>query len=244
MIKALTASIALFMILPLTAGIAEGNAASAAGSQKRVSVRRFYSTSDSGWSATFHVISSPKGNILVDPGKYDDELASYVKSIGGLDAILITHGHWDKLRGLDAAVAANPKVLVYINDLDHPSLHDSVLNCSAEDGFSGSTKTDASTFGEGIHEIAGYSVEVIHTPGHTRGSSIFYFKDENMLFGGDMIMADLVGSSRHPSGSEKDRLASIRKFMRRAFPADMKIYCGHGDDTVYADLMKTNADLR
>lgn len=57
-------------------------------------------------------------------------------------------------------------------------------------------------------------------------------------------MPTLVGSSKHPGGNEKERLATIRKFKQLSFPADMKIYHGHGDATVYANLMKTNVDLR
>ena len=56
-------------------------------------VRSFQSTK--GFSSTVHVLSSKKGNILFDPGHYSEELSEYVDSIGGLDVILITHGHWD-----------------------------------------------------------------------------------------------------------------------------------------------------
>jgi len=209
-----------------------------------VIVQRFNSNSPHGWEADFHVISSKKGNILIDPGKYDDELASYIKSIGGVEAILITHGHWDKLRGLDEAVAANPGVAVYVHELDYPYFKDPVRNCSIENDFEGITETKAQTLTEGAYKIAGYMVRVIHTPGHTEGSVLYYFPDENILIGGDTIMLDLVGSSRHPGGNEADRQASIAKFKELTFPDDMKIYCGHGADTTYAELMRTNRDLK
>lgn len=210
----------------------------------QIKVQRFDSTSPEGWDASFQVISSEKGNILIDPGKYDDELAAYIQSIGGIDVILITHGHWDKLRGLDSALAANPDAAVYIHELDRPNLTDPVLNCSIEHKISGIVKTQARTFTEGNYKFGEYSVEIIHTPGHTRGSSLFYFKDENMLIGGDTIMAELVGSSKHPGGNEEDRQNSIQKFKQRVFPKSMKIYSGHGEEIVYADLMKTNKDLK
>jgi glyoxylase-like metal-dependent hydrolase (beta-lactamase superfamily II) len=209
-----------------------------------VTVRRFNSNSPHGWEADFHVISSKKGNILIDPGKYDDELASYIKFIGGVEMILITHGHWDKLRGLDEAVAANPGVAVYVHELDYAYFKDPVRNCSIENDFEGRTETKAQTLSEGVYKIARYKVEVIHTPGHTEGSVLYHFPDENMLIGGDTIMLDLVGSSKHPGGNEADRQASIAKFKRLTFPDDMKIYCGHGADTTYAELMRTNRDLR
>ncbi len=218
---------------------ASGSAAAA-----DITVRKFDSTGPRAWTASFHVISSEKGNILIDPGKYDDELAEYIESIGGVEAILITHGHWDKLRGLDEAVAANPDATVYVHELDYPYFSDPVRNCSIEQGFEGITETPAETLVEGTYQIAGYTVEVIHTPGHTEGSSLFYFPDENMLIGGDTIMADLVAGSEHPGGNEADRQASIQKFKELVFPDDMKIYSGHGADTTYAELMQTNRDLQ
>ena len=209
-----------------------------------VTVQRFNSNSPHGWEADFHVISSQKGNILIDPGKYDDELASYIKSIGGVEVILITHGHWDKLRGLDEAVAANPGAVVYVHELDYLYFKDPVRNCSIENDFEGITETTAQTLTEGAYTIAGYTVQVIHTPGHTEGSILYHFPDENMLIGGDTIMLDLVGSSRHPGGNEADRQASIAKFKGLVFPDDMNIYSGHGADTTYSELMITNRDLK
>ena len=209
-----------------------------------IKVRKFDSTDELGWSASFHVISSKKGNILIDPGKYDQELADYIKSIGGIDVILITHGHWDKLRGLDNALVANPNAIVYVHELDYPYFQDPIRNCSVEQGFKGITKTKAQTLTEETYKIANYVVKVIHTPGHTEGSSIFYFPDENILIGGDTIMADLVGSSKHPGGNEEERQASIRKFKQLTFPDNMKIYSGHGEDTICSQLMKTNVDLK
>lgn len=211
---------------------------------KTVTVRNIDSTSDQGWSATNQIISGPKGTLLVDPGKYDAEVADYVKSLGGVDAILLTHGHWDKLRGLDAAVKANPGVKVYIHRLDQPYLTDPVRNCSIEDGFEGRTQTPTIALEEGTQTIGGYTVRTIHLPGHTEGSSVFVLPDENVFIGGDTIMADLVGSARHPGGDAASRTASIAKFKKLTFPADMVMYQGHGEQTTYAELMKSNRDLQ
>ncbi|EAH3791902.1 MBL fold metallo-hydrolase [Listeria monocytogenes] len=209
-----------------------------------VNVRTFESTGPRAWDAKFQVISSDKGNILVDPGKYDDELSNYIESIGGLDAILITHGHWDKLRGLDEAVAANANIKVYVHEKDYPYFKNTTLNASAEQGFDGATGTKAETLSEGNYETGGYPITVIHTPGHTEGSVLYYFPEENILIGGDTIMADKVGSSKHPGGSESERQSSIEEFKQLTFPEDMKIYIGHGETTTYAELLKTNSDLQ
>lgn len=205
-------------------------------------VRSFQNTKR--FSSTVHVLSSEKGNILIDPGHYSEELSRYVESIGGLDAILITHGHWDNIYALDEVTAANPKAEVYIHELDYAFLRDPVLNCSDINGFSLLIDTKPRTFTEGIYTIGGYTFEVIHTPGHTCGSCIFYFAEENVLFGGDTIMAELVGSAKHPTGNEKERENTVKMFKQLKFSNDMKVFSGHGKNTVYSELMKTNKDLQ
>ena len=205
-------------------------------------VRSFRNTKS--FSSTVHVISSEKGNILIDPGHYSDELSKYVDSIGGLDAILITHGHWDNIYALDKVAAANPGAKIYIHEFDYDFLRDPVLNCSDINGFSLMVDTKPQTFTEGKFIIGGYTFEIIHTPGHTCGSCIFYFEEENVLFGGDTIMAELVGSAKHPTGNEKERQDTIKMFKQLKFSDDMKVFGGHGKNTIYKDLMKTNVDLR
>lgn len=211
--------------------------------QKAFTVREFDSTSDSGWTATFQVLSSPAGNILIDPGKYDAEVADYVKSIGGVDAIMITHGHWDKLRGLDAAMKANPGAVAWIHELDQPYLNDPKRNCSIEEGVSRTTNAITSTFTESTKTIAGHRVQLIHLPGHTEGSTVFWFPDDNTMIGGDTIMSTKVGSASHPGGNADERAASIAKFKKLHFPADAHVYNGHDAATTYEQLMKTNVDL-
>ena len=152
--------------LPVTPAIS----ASSTNKQSAFTVTQFDSTSDSGWTATFQVLSSPAGNILVDPGIRDTEVADYVKSIGGVDAIVITHGHCDKLRGLAAAMKTNPKVVACIHQLDQPYLHDPKRNCSITEGTSRTTDAKTSTFEESTTTIAGHRVPLIHLPATPRAA--------------------------------------------------------------------------
>ena len=57
-------------------------------------------------------------------------------------------------------------------------------------------------------------------------------------------MAELVGSAKHPTGNEKERQDTIKMFKQLKFSDDMKVFGGHGKNTIYKDLMKTNVDLR
>ena len=93
-----------------------------------------------------------------------------MKSIGGVDAIMITHGLCDKLRGLAAAMKTNPKVVACIHQLDQPYLHDPKRNCSVEEGTSRTTDAKTSTFEESTTTIAGHRVPLIHLPATPRAA--------------------------------------------------------------------------
>lgn len=197
------------------------------------------------FSADVHVLHSPKGNILVDPGFFEGALQAYVEAIGGLDAILLTHGHWDNIYALDTVAAAYPDAAIYLHALDREFLRDPVLNCSINNGFSLMLDTEPTYFTEeGTLAIGGHAVRIMHTPGHTVGSCCFYLEEENILFSGDMFMVPFVGSANHPTGSEAERAASIEKFLQFGFADALQIFPGHRGNTTYKDMLETNIDLR
>lgn len=195
------------------------------------------------FSCNVYVVSSDKGNILIDPGHYDREIRNYIHKIGGLDAVLLTHGHWDHTYGLDALKADFPDVPVYMPEDGHDFLKDSYLNGSILNGFEVIIESKVNTVPEGDLKIGGYDIAVINTPGHCRGCVLYYFKNENVLFTGDTIMRD-VASPIRATGSEEDQKASIRKFVRLGYPDDTPVYPGHGADTTYGYLLKNSEDVR
>lgn len=93
-----------------------------------------------------------------------------MKSIGGVDAIMITHGHCDKLRGLAVEMKTNAKAVALIHELDQPYLHDPKRNCSIAEGTSRTTDAKTSTFEESTTTIAGHRVPPIHLPATPRAA--------------------------------------------------------------------------
>ena len=64
------------------------------------------------FSCNVIVVSSAKGVLVIDPGYYDKEGRDYIRSLGRVDAILLTHGHWDHANGLMGLKADFPEAPV------------------------------------------------------------------------------------------------------------------------------------
>lgn len=128
-------------------------------------------------------------NILIDAGS--KEIFKVLKEQGiHIDAILLTHGHADHIKYLQE-ILESYKCNVFIHQNDQILLKDSYLNGSklvhnnkiTAKGCNSVPITDNETL-----RFDNLSFQVIHTPGHTNGSVIYYCKELYALFTGDMIL--------------------------------------------------------
>lgn len=196
------------------------------------------------FSCNVYVISSDKGTILIDPGYYDVEIKKYIEKQGRLAAVLLTHGHWDHIFALDDLKADFPKADVYIFEKDYGFLTNPDLNCSAANGFQLITKSAARKIQEGALNIGGFEIEVINTPGHTKGSVMYYFKNENILFSGDTILKYMAGPTFRQTGSDEDMKKSIKKFKNFGYSDKTPVYPGHREATTYGYILLNNKDVK
>ena len=190
-----------------------------------------------GFSCNVYVLSSKKGTILIDPGFYVPEIRRYLNESGGLDAILVTHGHWDHINGLDEVVEEYPDARVYHHELDAEFPYVPRLNCSPGMGFRLSCITEMEQLQEGSAAIAGYEVQVIHLPGHTVGCCAYLFPKENICFTGDAVPFGMRSQQGVPVADETELRRSFEKFKGMECPADMMVYRGHGDGSFYERLL-------
>lgn len=192
------------------------------------------------FSSDFFAISSDKGNIVIDAGFYNDEIKEKLNDIGGIDAILLTHGHWDHIRALDEIKANFPNAKIYVHKKDKSLLRDEELNLSKKHRIPFVVNSAVIELEEKEFKVREYNIKLIHTPGHTGGSCLYYFKDENILFTGDTIGPDVIGNSYYPTGSDEDMFNSLRKFKSLNLPNDTMCYSSHWGYCTYEEILKFN----
>ncbi|PIP68091.1 MAG: MBL fold metallo-hydrolase [Candidatus Omnitrophica bacterium CG_4_9_14_0_2_um_filter_42_8] len=171
---------------------------------------------------------------VIDPGGDYREIKSVIDKNGMKPkAVINTHGHGDH-------IGANKEfgIPVWIHRLDADFLMDPSKNLSGAFGFFLKTKT-ASRLVEDkdILNIGKYSLEVIHTPGHTPGS--ICLKAESVIFTGDTLFCEGIGRTDFAYGSEEDIMDSIKEKLF-TLKDDYVIYPGHGPSSTIGNEKTSN----
>lgn len=164
--------------------------------------------------------------------------------------ILLTHAHFDHVNSVEAW-HKSLEVPVHLHEEEVPALKDTERNGSAFFGMSRSYGCPSEPLHDGqiIKGDASYSLQVIHTPGHTSGSACYLLRYENeplALFSGDTVFAQGIGRSDLPTGSSRVLSASLRRLreMGNQFPEFLRVYPGHGPSCNWQNLEKANWDFR
>ena len=167
-----------------------------------------------------------KEAVIVDPAAYSKKLAEFLREEGlKPQAVLLTHGHFDHIMGLDAFLEEYP-VPVYVHEAEKGLIADPKTNLSLT-YTNGYVFEDATyvTDGQKI-TAAGVTFEVLFTPGHTSGGCCYYAETENMLFSGDTLFRCSVGRSDLPTGDETTLIRSIKEKLL-VLPENTVVYPGH-----------------
>ncbi len=177
--------------------------------------------------------------IVFDPGDQGDKIYSILKGNNiTIKAIALTHGHFDHIMGVkELKTLANCKVYAFEEEKD--LLENAHLNCSDQVGRSYTLSADIYLKNLEVFNLCGFQVQAIHTPGHTRGSMCYYFKEEGLLISGDTLFQASVGRTDLPTGSQKALLHSVRDKLF-ALDENVKVYPGHGDETTIGYEKKYN----
>jgi hydroxyacylglutathione hydrolase len=182
--------------------------------------------------------------LIIDPGDEADKLLGAVERLGieTVDAILITHTHFDHV-GAVAPVAQATKAPVYCPELETEVLAN--LNDFTWQGFGPfeTYQADHTVAGGERLELAGLTIDVIFTPGHSPGHVTYALAEHEALFSGDVLFQGSVGRVDLPGGDWPTLLASIETLVD-SYPADTTVYPGHMGVTTLGRERATNPFLR
>ncbi len=183
---------------------------------------------------------STNDSFLVDPGAYGERQAAYIKSLGieKLRYILLTHGHFDHILGAEK-FRQGFSAKVVIHHLDEDKLGSEVkslyFHFDRESDFIPTSADITVDDGDNL-PFGNETVEVIHTPGHTKGGVCYKIGDA--LFTGDTLFKSNIGRTDFPDSDENEMLESLIKLDKLSL--DYKIYPGHEGVTTLDFEKKTN----
>ena len=181
--------------------------------------------------------------LVVDPGEDAPVILGAVEQLGvKVEAILVTHCHFDHI-GAVAPVAASTGAPVYVSEIEKPILAD-IMSYVPWSGFGPyeSYEADFTLRGGETLELAGFSIDVLFTPGHSPGHLTYSIADEPAIFSGDVLFQGSVGRTDLPGGDWETLLASIGTLVE-TLPEETKVYPGHMGTTQLGVERRTNPFL-
>lgn len=156
--------------------------------------------------------------------------------------ILLTHGHFDHILGLEEAWRFW-NVPVYFSRLDDIQIQGAPQYCAML-GLSTSPFT-----GEGIDVKDGDRIcfgntelVAIATPGHTEGGVCYLCEKDAVLFSGDTLFAGSIGRTDHIGGDYNKLIGSIVNRLMK-LDGDITVLPGHGPATSIGYERATNPFL-
>jgi len=179
------------------------------------------------------------GSVLIDAPQGADRHFAETR----IDALLLTHGHFDHVADA-AAIQRRHACPVYYHADTAPMVTDPAF--FRDWGFA----LEVEPVSEGrllaetpICEVAGLRFAVLEVPGHCPGSLCFYFAEEGALFGGDVLFRGGIGRWDLPGGDHGLLVTGIAQKIL-PLPDATRVYPGHGPVTTVGRERAANPFLR
>ncbi|MFV0515917.1 MAG: MBL fold metallo-hydrolase [Aminipila sp.] len=164
---------------------------------------------------------------VIDPGYNATKFANKIEELKlNIKGILLTHHHNDHTGAVDklSAMLSCP-IYLHGEELD---MYKSRVDILLEDGMKLS--------------LDGEEIQVLHTPGHTKGSVCFLSNKSKLVFTGDTIFNVDLGRTDLKDGSEREMISSIKNVIN-LWGNDITIYPGHGEFCSMKYVRKNNKEF-
>jgi glyoxylase-like metal-dependent hydrolase (beta-lactamase superfamily II) len=182
--------------------------------------------------------------VVIDPGGDVPLILEAIKKANvKVEQIWLTHGHIDHVGGAAELRDALKVEIIGPHQADDYLL-DNVESSGANYGITGvrNFKPDRWLAEGDKVSVGGLSFDILHCPGHSPGSVVFYSKDMKFAHVGDVLFAGSVGRTDLPGGSHETLINSITT---KLIPLgdDVGFICGHGPGSSIGQERMTNPFL-
>ncbi|GAC1329700.1 MAG: MBL fold metallo-hydrolase [Chloroflexota bacterium] len=182
---------------------------------------------------------------VIDPGDEPEQILALARDMGvTITRIVASHAHLDHIMAAQAIVdATGAAFLMHASDVPiADNLQESARMLLNRDVPPAPRATAHPVDGQDI-EVAGVTLKVIHTPGHTPGSISLYAADAELLFSGDTLFRESIGRTDLPGGDTETIIRSIQERLY-ALPPATRVLPGHMQETTIAHELAHNPYVR
>lgn len=183
------------------------------------------------------ILTKNKKSIIIDPSFNAKKIISFIKNQKlKVDGILITHGHFDHLgQTIEILKEFDTNFYLQINDAKICETSKSMLFGKIDEFLI----SKIVTFNNKLPKIQNWEeLNVLHTPGHTPGSSCYY--NDKYVFSGDHIFDVDIGRTDFEFSDEKLMQISIKNFINQFKNKNMTVFPGHEEWTEVDNLKNIN----
>ncbi len=182
--------------------------------------------------------------VVIDPAcstnEEFQELIDFIEQQGlALKFLVNTHCHIDHILGIQM-LKEHFGVKAYAHIDDFPLLQMAPGHAMMFGLYLDSVPSIDDTLNHGsVFNINDTKIEVIHTPGHTKGGICLYSENDKFLITGDTLFNLSIGRTDLPGGSYDTLVKSIKEKLM-VLPDDVQVYPGHGNRTSIGFERKSN----